>query len=239
MTGGREVAPGVHRLGSGRVNFYAIVADGAVALVDAGLPGHHNQLPALLGEVGLAREQVTAVVLTHAHVDHLGIAEEVRAGVGATVLAHSRDVGADRRARRFPPLHLYWRPSSWPWLAETMRAGLLGTPAVGPIEAYGDGTPLDVPGRPVAVHTPGHTPGSCALHLRDRGVVLSGDALVTLDPYTGATGPRLLLDGVNDDTAEARRSLARLADLDADVVLPGHGEPWHGAPRDAVAAALG
>jgi glyoxylase-like metal-dependent hydrolase (beta-lactamase superfamily II) len=47
-----------------------------------------------------------------------------------------------------------------------------------------------------------------------------------------------MLDGVNDDTEQARRSLARLAALGADVLLPGHGEPWHGSPAEAVERAL-
>jgi glyoxylase-like metal-dependent hydrolase (beta-lactamase superfamily II) len=40
---------------------------------------------------------------------------------------------------------------------------------------FGEGT-LDVAGRPVVVHTPGHTCGHCCLHLPDRGVLLAGDA---------------------------------------------------------------
>ena len=51
------------------------------------------------------------------------------------------------------------------------------------------GGTLPVPGSPTVVLSPGHTLGHCALHLPDRDVLLAGDALVTLDPYTGPHGP--------------------------------------------------
>jgi glyoxylase-like metal-dependent hydrolase (beta-lactamase superfamily II) len=85
---------------------------------------------------------------------------------------------------------------------------------------------LDVPGRPRVVFTPGHTAGHCALHLADRGTVITGDALVTLDPYTGHTGPQIVARAATADSAQALRSLDHLAATRASVVLPGHGEPW-------------
>lgn len=142
------------------------------------------------------------------------------------------------RIRKLPSLSLYWRPTSWPLLVEGLRNGLLATPPVQRFRTFSDGDTLDVPGRPRAVAVPGHTAGSSALHLSDRGVLFSGDALVTLDPYTRAKGPRLMLPGVNKDHGEARASLPRLAPLEAEVLLPGHGEPWRGTPAAAVEEAL-
>ena len=80
---------------------------------------------------------------------------------------------------------------------------------------------MPVPGRPVVVPSPGHTHGHCALHLPDRDVLISGDALVTLDPYTGRRGPRIIagaatadsglaLDVVLEITADAEAVVARL-----------------------------
>ena len=51
--------------------------------------------------------------------------------------------------------------------------------------------PLALPGAPQVLHTPGHTDGSCVLFLPERRALLTGDALVTLDPYTGRRGPRV------------------------------------------------
>lgn len=248
-----EVAEGVHRLGTDTVAWYLLEEDrssGAergVTLVDAGMPGHWPVLAAGLDALGRRLADVEAIVLTHAHVDHVGFAERARRARASTTGADADDGldvlvqewDADVVVRKLPPLHLYWRPTSWPLLAEALREGLLFTPPVTVFRTFGDGAALDVPGRPSVVHVPGHTLGSAALHLPDRGVVFTGDALVTYDPYTRARGPRLLLDGVNEDPARARASLDRLAALDADVVLPGHGEPWTGGVAEAVRRARG
>jgi glyoxylase-like metal-dependent hydrolase (beta-lactamase superfamily II) len=225
-----EVAAGVHRFGSRFVNWYVIEEGGRLTLVDAGLRGYWRQVPPALRSLGRRVEDVEAVVLTHAHVDHVGFAERARA-TGAAVRVHEADT--DPGLRRYPPLHLYWRPASWPFMLHGVRNGLPGTPPVAEVASFVDGEVLDLPGRPRVHHAPGHTRGSCALLLADASVLFSGDALVTYDPYTGRRGPRLLVRGVNEDDRQALGSLDELARLNARTVLPGHGEPW----RDGAAAA--
>ena len=64
------------------------------------------------------------------------------------------------------------------------------------------GAVVDVPGRPIALWTPGHTDGHCGFWFEDAGVLMTGDAIVTLDPYTGETGPRIVAGAA---TAESDR----------------------------------
>ena len=94
-----------------------------------------------------------------------------------------------------------------------------------------------MPGAPRVVFTPGHTLGHCALHLPDRDAVIAGDAIVTLDPYTGRTGPRLVARAATADTDRNLRSLGPLAATGARTVLVGHGEPWTQGVEAAAAAA--
>ncbi len=54
----------------------------------------------------------------------------------------------------------------------------------------------------------------------------------------GAAGPPLLPDFFNTDTAQAHASLARLRDLEAGIVVPGHGPAFRGSPREAVDLAV-
>jgi glyoxylase-like metal-dependent hydrolase (beta-lactamase superfamily II) len=227
-----EVADGVHRFGTRMVNWYLIERGGRLTLIDAGMRGYWPQLTDALRDLGRKVEEVEAVVLTHAHADHIGFTHQVRANSDATVWVHERD--AKPGLRRFPPFRLYLRPTAWPLLAHGLRNGLLATPDAAEVRTYTDGEVLDVPGRPRARHLPGHTRGHCALHLADVSVVFSGDALVTFDPYRRRRGPRLLIKGVNEDNDQARASLDELAELNARLLLPGHGEPWH----DGVAAAV-
>jgi glyoxylase-like metal-dependent hydrolase (beta-lactamase superfamily II) len=227
-----EVADGIHRFGTRMVNWYLIERGGRITLVDAGMRGYWPQLTRALGGLGHKVEDVEAVVLTHAHADHIGFAHRVKANSDATVWVHEGDAAPG--LRRFPPMRLYLRPTAWPLLAHGLRNGLLVTPDAAEVRTFADGQELEVPGRPRVRHLPGHTRGHCALHLPDASVVFSGDALVTFDPYRRRRGPRLLLKGVNEDNDQARRSLDQLAELNARVLLPGHGEPW----RDGVAAAV-
>ncbi|MCU1541118.1 MAG: hypothetical protein JWM01_2065, partial [Arthrobacter sp.] len=90
---------------------------------------------------------------------------------------------------------------------------------------------------PEVVFSPGHTSGHCALFLRGRGVLFSGDALVTLDPYTGRTGPRIVAGAATADSGQNLESLTSLERTGAGLVLPGHGDPWTRGIEEAVAIA--
>jgi glyoxylase-like metal-dependent hydrolase (beta-lactamase superfamily II) len=102
------------------------------------------------------------------------------------------------------------------------------------VSTFDDGETLDVPGRPRAVHAPGHTPGSAALFFESRRALLTGDVLVTHNPLTGRLGPQIMPSGLNRDSGQALRSLDNLAGITADILLAGHGEPW----TDGVDAAV-
>jgi glyoxylase-like metal-dependent hydrolase (beta-lactamase superfamily II) len=238
-----QVAEGVYRLGHPLVNWYAVVDGGRVTVIDSGLSGDASRIADDLATLGIKPDQVEAVVLTHGHADHFGGAEEVRTTTGAHVHVHAAD--AKLVAGR-PPLKtmarapLMLRHTSRQAFA-TMRFfvghGVLRPTAVKVVDEFDDGAVLPVPGAPRVVHVPGHTAGSSALLLEARGVVFTGDALVTLDCYGGERGPRLMARESNDDTAQALASLDTLAGLRARVVLPGHGDPFEGSIKDAVEAA--
>jgi glyoxylase-like metal-dependent hydrolase (beta-lactamase superfamily II) len=68
-----EMASGVHRVGDGTVRFYVLVERADLALVDAGLPSHYHQLTALLEGIGRSVRDARAVLLTHVHLDHVGL----------------------------------------------------------------------------------------------------------------------------------------------------------------------
>ena len=62
--------------------------------------------------------------------------------------------------------------------------------------------------------------------------MIAGDAVVTLDPYTGRTGPRIVARAATADSERALRSLDALAATDAGTVLVGHGPAWTGGARE-------
>jgi glyoxylase-like metal-dependent hydrolase (beta-lactamase superfamily II) len=241
MPAQNEVVRGVHRLGTSLVNWHVLAEAEHVTVVDAGLPGHRRQLEAFLDRLGIPLRRVEAVVLTHPHGDHIGVAEWLRTEAGARVLVHERDEQlalSGKEPKRERPMLPYLRhPMALRMMWEFGRAGGLRPPLIGAVETFADGAELDVPGRPHAVHTPGHTEGHCVFHLADRGVVFTGDALCSLNPLTGRRGPQIMPAAFNHSSAEALESLARIEALDAGTVLFGHGEPWTDGPAAAVARA--
>jgi len=181
-------------------------------------------------------------VLTHAHFDHIGFAERARTELGVEVWAPEDDVPLTRHPLQYgrdrSPLRYAWRPGARPIMAALLRNRAFFPPPIAQVRRYrADDGMLPVPGGLVVQATPGHTLGHCALALPERGVVLAGDAVVTLDPYTGATGPRLVARAATADPERAFGSLDVLARTQAAVVLPGHGEPWRDGAEAAVALA--
>ena len=76
-----QPVPGIYRLGDSVVNFYVIDHGDRLVLVDAGLPAHRGQLDGLLSQLGRRPSDISAVLITHAHPDHLGLAARLQAGV--------------------------------------------------------------------------------------------------------------------------------------------------------------
>jgi glyoxylase-like metal-dependent hydrolase (beta-lactamase superfamily II) len=115
-----------------------------------------------------------------------------------------------------------------------IRTGGVKPTKITEVSTFSDDAVLEVPGRPQAVHTPGHSDGHVVYHLPDRGALFVGDALCTYNPLTGRRGPQLMPGAFAVSSSQAMDSLGRIEGLEADVLLPGHGEPW----TDGVAAAV-
>lgn len=234
----RDVVNGVHRIGEHFVNWYLIEDSGRLTVVDAGLTASWRSLMEALRGIGRSPGDIEALVLTHAHFDHIGFAERARVELGIQVWVHENDSPLTRRPWLYmterSPLSYLGR-KTLPIVASLVRAGAARTKPIGKVRRFADeSSPLDVPGAPRVVFTPGHTLGHCALHLPDRDVVICGDALVTRDPYTDTRGPRIVAQGATADSERALASLQSLAVTGASTLLPGHGEPWTEGAENAV-----
>lgn len=238
-----QVGPRVYQARTKYVAWVLVEEAGEVTLVDTGWPGDRERVLRSLEEIGRSGSDVSAIVLTHGHRDHQGNAARFRREYGVPVMAHAAEeanaVGSRIEEASIPTLvRMAWRPDVLLWGLAVIRLGALTIERVVGVETFEDG-PLDVPGRPVCVPTPGHTSGHVALHLPDRGVLVVGDALMTQHPIgTDVSGVQLLPDIYNTDTAQAARSLQALRPLSADVVVPGHGPAFVGTPQQAVDRAL-
>src|SRR5688572_30494333 len=124
MTLHADAAPGIHRIEHAFTNFYLIEDGPRLTLVDTGLPTSWEPLEGALQRLGRRMDQIEAVVLTHAHFDHVGVAERVRSQLGVPVHVHENDVPLTMHPWRYDherPRTLSSRPRALPIMAALLR----------------------------------------------------------------------------------------------------------------------
>ncbi|MGH1553557.1 MBL fold metallo-hydrolase [Streptomyces sp. L7] len=118
--------------------------------------------------------------------------------------------------------YLLRRPAALALLALARSGAFTARPVLGAREFDADRVLKEVPGAPRAVVLPGHTPGSAAYFFADRGLLFTGDALVTVDGFTKRTGPTLREPLLHPRQRAALAALDRLDFLDGG---PGAARP--------------
>jgi glyoxylase-like metal-dependent hydrolase (beta-lactamase superfamily II) len=239
MRGMEKIMDGVYRLGTRWVNFYLVVEGDGLTLIDTGLPKYVPQFEDALRELGRATSNLRAIVLTHTHIDHIGAADKFHELNDVPVFVHSGEsaiaTGDAKPGTPSGALGSLWRPSMLSFAAHFLTNGGAKKVTVPSVQSYEHDEVLDVPGKPRVVFCPGHSPAHSALLLEDRGVLFCGDAMGTLAVNTGETGA--MVHPMNEDRARAIEALDALEGISAEMVLPGHGEPYRGTPAEAVSAA--
>jgi glyoxylase-like metal-dependent hydrolase (beta-lactamase superfamily II) len=222
-----QLAPHLHRIGNDIVAAYLVEAPDGITVIDAGLPGHWRDLKKELAAMGRSVADIKGVVLTHGDSDHLGFAERLRKEHGVPVYVHAADAdrakGGDKPKLSMGPMRV---GATAGFFAYALRKGGLRTHHLSDVVEIADGEVLPLPGAPVVVGMPGHSPGSIAIHVPSVRAAFVGDALTTRHVLTGGEG--LQPAPFTDEPDVALDSLERLTALDAEWVLPGHGAPWRG-----------
>lgn len=237
-----QVADGVFHVAGTDVNWYLLKEGTDLTLVDAGYPGDLDRVLASIEAVGCRPGDVTAVLLTHAHVDHMGAVNHLHEAHGTPVYMDPVEVPHARRERleqagTMDVVRQIWRPGVLPWSMRISRAGATRDVRLLHAEPFPNAGELDLPGRPVPVATHGHTSGHSAYLVPGAGAVATGDGLVTGHAVSRVTGPQLIPGWFDHAPIDPYDGLAPLEGLAADLLLPGHGDPMRVPIADAVRAA--
>jgi hydroxyacylglutathione hydrolase len=171
-------------------------ASGEAMVIDPG-----DSIPQILAFLAQHKLTLKQIIVTHAHIDHIGGAALLKKATGAPVFLNQNDL---------PQLDIMDEQAAW--------VGVPTPEVLPPDGTLEDGATIGIAGHTARIlHTPGHTEGSICLHFAPENLLLAGDTL-----FAGSIG-RTDLPGGNAKLI--LRSLHdRLLTLpDATNVIPGHG----------------
>lgn len=215
-----EIASRVHYVDGTNANSYLVEEEGGYTLVDAGMQASGERILNFITN-NLRREPsaVKTIALTHCHVDHIKGLAALKAATGARVAAHEADADFISGKAKYPS------PGGAVGLAFRALSPVFRAAPVEPDLRLKEG---DAVGSLTVLHTPGHTPGSIALFDRQSKVLFVGDTARFLKGKLEGPPPQF-----TPRMDQAKASLERLAGLDFEVMLSGHGEPLKSvdAPR--------
>ena len=203
-----EIVPGVHWIPQINGNVYVLVGD-TLTLIDTGLPHNTKKILSYITETLKRKpEDVSTIILTHAHIDHIGNVAELHDVTGAKIAAHQADANFMEKKQTMPP--------SKSLMIRVVSPLIRVKPFTIDIRLT-DGS--QIAGTHI-YHTPGHTPGSIAILKDDASALFIGDTILTPNATIEGPSERFTLD-----YTRAMESVHKIARLTFNVLLSGHGDP--------------
>lgn len=222
-----RIFPDIHRVDGVQCNVYLIEESDGLTVIDAGMPGADKRILAAIQQLGHTPRDVRRILITHQHVDHVGGLAALAKATGAETWAHPLDTPAiEGRGPRD-------LPSGAVGVAmRVLFVSRLRPAAVNHAAREGDTLPAFASeGGLRVVETFGHTVGHISLYLPARKLLFAGDAVMSRGGKL-VLPPRML----NTNSAMAMESMRKLATLDVEACLTGHGEPILTGARELLVA---
>jgi hydroxyacylglutathione hydrolase len=202
---------GVHLVDGVNANVFLVIDGEELTVIDTGMPRNASKIMDYVNEIGREPSDISRILLTHCHIDHVGSAHDLKKLTNAKVAIHQEDAEYVAGTKTFP-----------------RQKGVTGIlfKAASPFFKFKSVQPdimlkeNDKVGKLTVIHTPGHTPGSISLYDSEREVLFVGDAVRFTDGRI--IGPP---ERFTPDMKKAVQSIGKISQLEFDVMLSGHGEP--------------
>ncbi|MBW1668012.1 MAG: MBL fold metallo-hydrolase [Deltaproteobacteria bacterium] len=186
---------------------------GDFSIVDAGLMGKGGYKLGAIEGLGISLKDVKRVIMTHTHLDHIGCFPEIREQIpGVELWIHEVEARALERGDE----RILYGMDMFRTMCEQQFGLRPGDFSFKVDRHLGDGESVQLGNMVWKIfHVPGHSPGSIALYNTDNKILIPGDVV-----YADYAIGRFDLHGANGH--QLKNSLMRLAELDVEVLLPGH-----------------
>jgi glyoxylase-like metal-dependent hydrolase (beta-lactamase superfamily II) len=215
-----HIAPGVHQIVDTFVNLYLLEDEGGLTLIDAGFGRGGRKVLTAMTALEHQPQDMKRIVITHCDGDHVGGVAALKAKTGARVYASPIEAAAMAAGHSSREM----RQDTLGGKVFRLVRFLFRFVSAQADEMLCDGMTLPVLGGLRVIGTPGHTPGHLSYYLPSRGILFSGDSIITQN------GKLTISHGTNTwDAAQAVASARMQATLGATVVCPGHGIVVRGA----------
>jgi glyoxylase-like metal-dependent hydrolase (beta-lactamase superfamily II) len=205
-----EIVPNIHRVDGVNANVYLLLDESELLLVDTGMPGSVRRIIDYIKRINRKPSEITTIVLTHCHVDHIGNAQQLKEQTNAKVAVHKEDAQfvSGEKAQPSPrgALGILFKVVSPFFKPKPVRPDII----------LNDG---DRVGKLVVVHTPGHTPGSISLYDSGRKLIFVGDTMRYANGKISGPSKRF-----TPDMNSALKSITKISRLEFDTMLGGHGD---------------
>lgn len=190
-----------------------LLAGDTLALVDTGFKGRSIHILREIDRLGYSPTDVTSIIITHHHADHVGSLAALKEVTHAKVIAHHADAPYIDGSLPQPG------PAKPEWLSDKLATfqELWSTTPVAVDVLVSDGDKLPILGGIKILHTPGHTPGSISLFLEKEGLVIVGDLL------SHTAGLSLPSKAFTINLVQEIQSIRRVASQDFKLICFGHG----------------
>ncbi len=215
MRGVRQITANLYQISVGGASAFLVVED-RITVIDAGRRRSGPRVLECIGNLGRSPEEISHIVSTHYHLDHIGGIAHLQAASAGRVAVHRSEVPFVQGGKPLPS------PFQNPLLAFLMApfVRLSRPPRFSVDLCLQDGDMFEPLGGMEVVHTPGHTPGSISLYFSREGLLIAGDALEFRRGRLQLPSRRF-----TSDMAQAKESVRRLAGLDFEVLCLSHYPP--------------